>query len=252
MKKNKSFIIGCICIIFSLIVLFCCTQFVNWYNNRPTFVDKNGWVHTTVGNSYEADPYAGLTYTIIDANKEEFASMTSHQFLSKINPLMKAYKGKQYITISFGDGTGIYWPFADSSYDGIYGVIDTKGIVTSQESLIHVEGNIVSKVEVDTGLTASSVYMWDFLPEGYYNDDACVLVIDDILFISVVFDDTSRSYDDIANELWNAFIVADRTGINRVIINLNTEYWYEINDENIPEYNELGRYEYPKLLYGEE
>lgn len=255
MKKNKNFIIGIACVILSLGLLGGSFMFVEWYQNRAVFMDKNGWVHNTDGTKYEADPYASLNYVVIDCDKTEFEDMTTHQFLSKINPIFKAYSGKSYVTFAFGDGTGLYWAYADKKYDGIYGVIDNTGHITAQQAFIHIEGKQITKEDATAETSEDSVNMYALLPETYYTDNAMVAVMDDVLYLNVYFDASGRGYEDVANELWDIYKNADLSGINTVLIRMNDSTFYEVSSksvDNVPVYIENGYEKWAEFLYGKD
>lgn len=254
MRTNKKFVIGIICVFLALALLIGSFVFVDWYQNRSVFTDKYGWVHNAEGTEYESDPYASLNYVIVNCDKKEFSEMTSHQFLNKITPVFKAYKGKTYVTFSFGDGTGIYWPYADKKYDGIYGSIDDLGHVTGQEMILHVDGNMVRKEEASEEVSDASVQMYQLLPEAYYTDNTVVMVKENVLYINVSFNAAARSYADVANELWNIYKKADLKGINIVLIRMNNDVFYEVNtmiDDSEPVAVENGYAKWEMFLYGE-
>lgn len=207
------------------------------------------------GTEYESDPYASLNYVVIDSDKTEFENMTAHQFLSKLKPIFKAYSGKAYITFSFGDGTGLYWPYANKKYDGIYGMIDDFGTITSQKSFIHIEGNTVTSEETSSETSEDSVNMFALLPEAYYSDNTMVSVMEDVLYLNVYFDASTRSYEEIANELWDIYKSADLSGINTILIRMNDDVFYEVNtrvDNSTPVFVEDGYQKWAVFLYGDE
>ena len=250
-KGNKGFIGGVIITILLVAALIGCIAFVRYYQNRPVYEDKNGWIHNAEGGNYDSDPYAGYNFARIECDKEEFANMTAHQFLDKLQPVFKAYKGKNYVTFDFGDGTGIYWPFASTTYDGVYGHIDEAGVYIDTITLIHVEGNQIVATDGSPFDSLASINMYDYLPEAYYNDSSFVMVNEDLLFISVVFDNSTLPYDEASMELWNAFQEADLTGINHVVICMNGSIYYVVNEEGIPVYDETAYDTYFDLIFGE-
>jgi hypothetical protein len=255
MQKNKKFIAGIVCVILAVAALIGSFAFVDWYQNRSVFTDKNGWIHNIEGTEYESDPYASLNYVVIDSDKTEFENMTAHQFLSKLKPIFKAYSGKAYITFSFGDGTGLYWPYANKKYDGIYGMIDDFGTITSQKSFIHIEGNTVTSEETSSETSEDSVNMFALLPEAYYSDNTMVSVMEDVLYLNVYFDASTRSYEEIANELWDIYKSADLSGINTILIRMNDDVFYEVNtrvDNSTPVFVEDGYQKWAVFLYGDE
>lgn len=255
MHKNRKFIVGIICVVLALSLLGGSIVFVGWYQNRSVFTDKNGWTHNTEGTEYESDPYESLNYVIINSNKDEFTNMTTHQFLSKINPIFKAYSGKSYITFDFGDGTGLYCPYANKKYDFIYGTIDESGHIVSQNLYVHVAGNEITTEDASEETSDSSINMYKLLPEAYYSDNTMVAVLDNVLYLNVYFDATSRSYEDIANELWKIYKKADLTGISTVLIRMNDDIFYEVNtmiEDSVPVYVENGYDKWANFLYGDE
>lgn len=252
--RNKKFMAGIVVMVLAVCALVGSLKFVDWYQNRQVFTDKNGWVHNVEGTEYESDPYASLNYVVVDSNKEEFANMTAHQFFSKINPIFKAYSGKEYITFDFGDGTGLYWPLVNKKYDGIYGAIDETGRIVSQEAIIHIDGKTITKQETVIETTASSVEMYSLLPEAYYADNTMVVVMDDVLYLNVYFDASVRAYADVADELWSIYKDADLSGIKTVLIRMNDDIFYEVDTmiaDSTPAFVENGYEKWAEFLYGE-
>ena len=82
-----------------------------------------------------------------------------------------------------------------------------------------------------------------------------VAVMDDVLYVNVYFDASSREYADIANELWNIYKKADLSGIKTVLIRMNNDVFYEVNAmvaDSAPVYIENGYAKWSGFLYGEE
>ena len=254
MRKNQKFIIGIIAAIIAFGLLLASFWFASWYKSRSSFTDSNGWVHNIDGTEYGSDPYASLNYVVINSDKAEFEKMSTHQFLQKIIPIFKAYSGKSYVTFAFDDGTGLYWPYADKKNDGIYGTIDETGHLITQEAYVHIEGNEITKEDVSKETTAESVNMYSLLPEDYYTDDAMVSVMGQVLYLNVYFDTASRTYDEVALELWNIYKEADLSKIDTVLIRMNDDVFYEVNarsDESTPVYVENGYEKWASFLYGD-
>ena len=154
-----------------------------------------------------------------------------------------------------GDGTGLYWPYANKKYDGIYGMIDDFGTITSQKSFIHIEGNTVTSEETSSETSEDSVNMFALLPEAYYSDNTMVSVMEDVLYLNVYFDASARGYEEIANELWNIYKSADLSGINTILIRMNDDVFYEVNtrvDNSTPVFVEDGYQKWAVFLYGDE
>lgn len=251
-KNNRLFAFFVVIAVLLLAAVIGSGIYVNYYQNRTSYEDKNGWFHNAEGGVYESDPYAGLNYVRIPCDKEEFSNMTAHQFIEKITPVLKAYKGKNYVTFDFGDGTGIYWAFSDLTYDGVYGNLDEAGVTIDTQYIIAVNGTRVTATEGSPFDSMDSINMYAYLPSGYYNDSAFVLVNQGLLFISVDFDNSTLSYEAAANELWAAFQKADLSKIEHVVICMNDDIYYVVNEEgNVVE--DPSAYDtYFDLIFGED
>ncbi len=131
------------------------------------------------------DENAQRDYALVEVSKEEFENMDEHQFLSKVLPILKAYSGKNYTTLVFGDGTGIYFPFSDSTKSAQYCEIDENGLPTQQLGIIMISGTSVTYNEAPIYSSKKTIDAYKYAPNEFVNDSFALCVTDDILYVSL-------------------------------------------------------------------
>ena len=174
--------------------------------SKIEWTDKNGFTHNVKeSTSFEQDENVSRSYAIVTIlTKEMYESMTDHEFIERVTPILEAYAGKQYTTFDLGDGTGIYFPGSDIKEDAMYGPIDENGKITSVETFINISGTNVEKETTAPVFQEESKSAIEALPEEYKNDSSVAVTIDGTTYVNLFVD--IGQMDNAVNAVAQAYV----------------------------------------------
>ena len=157
------------------------------------WTDKYGFEHNVENNTvYTQDENAGRSYALItQLSKEDYQTLSNHELIKKIKPVLAVYSGKQYTTFDFGDGTGLTFPLSDINQPAMYGTIDEIGRVLSIEETLYVSGDSIEKVSAPATAKQESKDAINLMPEQFFNDSTMAFTIDGITYLRI-FVETSQ------------------------------------------------------------
>ncbi len=211
-------------------LIFTSSIFTNKNDKTTTGITS---IETTTEELGElADENSSRDYALIDASKEEFESMDSHEFLEKVLPILSSYSGKNYTTFVFNDGTGLYFAFSDSTKGGIYGEIDEDGRITAAIGTVTISGTEVTYTEVSTSTSKESASIYEYVPDEYVSDALYACVNDGILYLSFAANVNSDEEAQTASlDFYNKIISNgyDNSNLSFVYISVNDLYGIALN-----------------------
>ncbi len=115
------------------------------------------------------DENESKAYAVVEISKESFDNKDYHTLYNTIAPVLDSYKKQQkiYTTFSFGDGTGLYFPFSDITKSGQYTKIDEKGSPTERIGDVIVNGASLSYKESAPISSGVSLNVYQYVPSEY-------------------------------------------------------------------------------------
>ena len=159
-------------------------------------------------------------YYVRQMNKADFADISAHEYIEKINSVLKPHKDSYWVAILFEDGTGIKYPGADIKETAFYGEMDKNGNITKEIGRILVAGTQVTYGETLSSISTDSVSLSMSLPEKYINDSTFVNIDGTTIYVSVVIAE-SENPNETAMELVNIINQNYSGDISEIKIMLN-------------------------------